>query len=114
MTWALGPTTGVVEAIDSQGKPFSVGPPELPAAAQQSITPQSRAGLREPGTILTDDEAEDVWRQADPVPARAHFAAELEPAMPAWPRSFNWWPFFALLSLIFGAIGLWHLWAVLS
>lgn len=29
MTWALGPTTGVVEAIDSQGKPFHVGPPPM-------------------------------------------------------------------------------------
>lgn len=27
MTWQLGPTTGVVEAIDSHGKPFHVGPP---------------------------------------------------------------------------------------
>ena len=98
MTWALGPQTGVVEAIDSQGKPFNVGPPPM----------------MERGSIITDDEAEDVWRQADPVPARAHFAAELEPAMPAWQRSFNWWPFFALLSLIFGVIGAWHLWAVLS
>ena len=53
-----------------------------------------------------------------PMMTQAELAAELgddmEPAMPAWPHTFNWWPFFALLSLIFGAIGLWHLWAVLS
>ena len=31
MTWQLGPTTGVIEAIDSQGKPFNVGPPPMMA-----------------------------------------------------------------------------------
>lgn len=39
MTWALGPTTGVVEAIDSQGKPFNVGMPGLPGQSQQQLPP---------------------------------------------------------------------------
>lgn len=42
MTWQLGPTTGVVEAIDSQGKPFHVGPPPMMAtdlADQAPIKP---------------------------------------------------------------------------
>lgn len=129
MTWSLGPTTNVVEAIDSHGKPFNVGPPPWMSQADLADeigedaephwldrSPQSRARLPvcprcNLSTHLGECDCEDWQRHVDAVPARAHL--ELEPAMPAWLRTFNWWPFFALLSLIFGAVGAWHLWLVL-